>query len=394
MPSLASPVNYAEVPPMSPHDDAIIACRKRLAPCLFRAPEPELSRQLAQNILPRDGGLSSHMLRVTEELVPTVEESVRQACRNLGFPREILDVYVKPNNELNAFSSRDGGRAVVMINSFMVEISDREELAYVVGHELGHYLIPEANATQLSRNLEGCMISRHSEFTMDRIGLIACRSVDKAVSAELKSLSGLSSKHLRMDATAMVAQWREASQAGGMTNRWLLGTHPPPGMRAKALIHFFGSDAYRTAIGETGGEPIVNVNASVGAELDRIIDGHAHKLIADKLDKLSGWLCAFVACRGIKLRLIDLRHGLCSAPEPIVSKCLTIIMQDTPESNRGSASQDKMILALQECCEIAPGHTRVYLQAVANASSELGPLLQQLDTMTRQQGIMVMPAKG
>lgn len=366
-------------------------CRERLTPCLFRVPPSSLSKELAVTATPRDGSISSHMLRVTAELTPTMEVAVQLACHNLGFPREILDVYVRPKNENNAFSSRDGGRAKLIFNSYLVEISDRDELAYVVGHEIGHYLFPEANVRQLTPNLEGCMISRYSEFTMDRIGLIACRSVDKMVSAELKSLSGLSSKHLRMDATAIVAQWREASKASDTTSMWLEATHPPTGMRAKALIQFYGSDAYRAAIGQGGGEPIAQVNASLGAELDRLLDNHANQLIAEKLNKLSGWLCAFVASRGIKLRLTNLRHGLCSAPDEIIKRCLSIIIEETPEADRQRVSNQKLLFALQESCEIAPAYTRVYLQSVATTSDEIKPLLQQLDGLSRQQGIMINP---
>lgn len=366
-------------------------CRERLAPCLFRIPSSSLSKELAVTPTSRDGAHSSHMLRVTAELTPTMEDAVQLACHNLGFPREILDVYVRPRNENNAYSSLDGGRAKLIFNSYLVEISDRDELAYVVGHELGHYLFPEANVRQLTPNLEGCMISRYSEFTMDRIGLIACRSVDKMVSAELKSLSGLSSRHLRMDATAVVAQWREASKAQDTTTLWLKATHPPTGMRAKALIQFYGSDAYRAAIGEAGGEPIAQVNAAIGAELDRLLDQHANQLIAEKLDKLSGWLCAFVASRGIKLRLANLRHGLCTAPEEVIRRCLGIVIEETPEREREKISNEKLLLALQEACELAPGHTRVYLQSVAATSDEIKPLLHQLDGLSRQQGIMIVP---
>lgn len=366
-------------------------CRERLTPCLFRVPPSSLTKELAVTPTPRDGSYSSHMLRVTPELTPTMEDAVQLACHNLGFPREILDVYVRPKSENNAFSSRDGGRAKLIFNSYLVEVSDRDELAYVVGHELGHYLFPEANVRQLTPNLEGCMISRYSEFTMDRIGLIACRSVDKMVSAELKSLSGLSSRHLRMDATAIVAQWREASRAADTTAMWVESTHPPTGMRAKALIQFYGSDAYRTAIGQSGGEPIAQVNATLGAELDRLLDSHANQLIAEKLNKLSGWLCAFVACRGIKLRLTNLRHGLCAAPEDIIKRCLSIVIEETPERDRERISNEKLLFALQEACEFAPGHTRVYLQAVAGTSDEIKPLLQQLDGLSRQQGIMMVP---
>ena len=378
-------------------DDAqskVKLCRERLTTSLFRIPSSSLSKELSVTATPRDGSYSSHMLRVNAELTPTLEEAVQLACHNLDVPREILDVYVKPKNENNAFSSRDGGRAQVTFNSYLVEVSDRDELAYVVGHELGHYLFPEANVRQLTPNLEGCMISRYSEFTMDRIGLIACRSVDKVVSAELKSLSGLSSKHLRMDATAIVAQWREASKATDTTAMWLRATHPPTGMRAKALIQFYGSDAYRAAIGQTGGEPIDQVNAALGAEIDRLLDNHANQLITDKLNKLSGWLCAFVACRGIKLRLTNLRQGLCAAPDDIIKRCLSIIIEQTPENDRERISNEKLLQALQEACELAPGHTRVYLQSVAATSDEIKPLLQQLDGLSRQQGIMIVPPQG
>lgn len=376
---------------MADHFSALADCRKRLAPCLFRLPEPELSRQLSPESTIRDGSLSSHMLRVTEQLVPSVENSVLQACQNLGFPRDILDVYVKANHDIGAFSGRDGGRAVVLINSLMVEISDQDELAYVIGHELGHFLVPEANIPGQRNTVEGSMLSRNAEFTMDRIGLIACRKVDKAVSAKLKLLSGLTSRHLRMDATALVAQWREVAQSPEFGKSHIHASHPPPGFRAKALIQFFGSNAYASLAGLSGGEPIEQVNETIGSELDRLIDNQARQLIADKLNKLSGWLCAFVASRGIKLRLADLRHGLCKAPNEIIEKCLTIVMQDTPEASRGKVGNDKLIAALQDACQIAPGHTRMYLQSVANASAELRPLLQQLDGMTRQQGIVVMP---
>lgn len=369
-------------------------CRERLASSLFRVTPTDLSKELALSVNPRDGSLSSHMLRVNADLTPTLEEAVQLACGNLGFPRDILDVYVMPKNESNAYSSMDGSRAQVTFNSYLVEVSDLEELAYVVGHELGHYIFQAANMWHLTPNLEGCMFSRYNEFTMDRIGLIACRNVNKAVSANLKIMSGLSNRHLRMDATAIVAQWREASKAADTTSMWLMATHPPTGLRAKALIQFFGSDAYRYATGQTGGEPIDQVNAALGSEIDRLLDNHAKKLIAEKLDKLSGWLCAFVACRGIKLRLSNLRHGLCSAPEEIIRRCLGVIIEETPEASRPTVSHDKLLSALQEACELAPGHTRVYLQSVAGTSHEIRPLLKQLDEISRQHGIMIIPPKG
>jgi hypothetical protein len=272
----------------------------------------------------------------------------------------------------------------------MVEISDLEEIAYVVGHELGHYLLPESNVRTDTQSVEGCMLSRNNEFTMDRIGLLACRSVEKACSAEMKTLSGLSSRFLRVDVSALIDQWREASRSLAASGEWIYATHPPPGMRAKALVRFHGSDAYRQFVGLNEGEAIANVNEAIGLELDHLVDRKANDLIAEELNKLSGWLCAFMAAQNIKVRAASLRQGLCQAPEEILKKCISFVINDAASANRVSIANERLVAAIQKCAEIAPGHTRVYLQAVAKDCAELQPLVVQLTELTKQRGIMIL----
>jgi hypothetical protein len=370
--------------------DQLNDCRRRVADAAFRIPAPELNRELAQSAGKRDGALSARMLRINASLAPLIEEAVLLACRNLGFPREMVDVYVRPQQEINAYSSRDGDRAVVTLNSLMVEISDLEEIAYVVGHELGHYLLPESNVRTDTQSVEGCMLSRNNEFTMDRIGLLACRSVEKACSAEMKTLSGLSSRFLRVDVSALIDQWREASRSLAASGEWIYATHPPPGMRAKALVRFHGSDAYRQFVGLNEGEAIANVNEAIGLELDHLVDRKANDLIAEELNKLSGWLCAFMAAQNIKVRAASLRQGLCQAPEEILKKCISFVINDAASANRVSIANERLVAAIQKCAEIAPGHTRVYLQAVAKDCAELQPLVVQLTELTKQRGIMIL----
>jgi hypothetical protein len=330
------------------------------------------------------------MLRINASLAPVIEEAVLLACRNLGFPREMVDVYVRPQQEINAFSSRDGDRAVVTLNSLMVEISDLEEIAYVVGHELGHYLLPESNVRTDTQSVEGCMLSRNNEFTMDRIGLLACRSVEKACSAEMKTLSGLSGRLLRVDVSALIDQWREASRSLAASGEWVYATHPPPGMRAKALVRFHSSDAYRKFVGLAEGEAIDAVNEAIGLELDHLVDRKAMDIISDELNKLSGWLCAFMAAQNVKVRAANLRHGLCQAPEDILKKCIGFVINEANSANRITVANERLIGAIQKCSEVAPGHTRVYLQAVAKDCAELKPLVAQLTELTKQRGIMIV----
>jgi len=365
-------------------------CRRRLASAAFRIPAPELNQELAHSTGKRDGALSARMLRINAALSPFVEEAVMLACSNLGFPRQMVDVYVRPQQEINAFSSRDGERAVVTLNSLMIEISDLEEIAYVVGHELGHYLLPESNAHTDSQSVEGCMLSRNNEFTMDRVGLLACRSVEKACSAEMKTLSGLSSRFLRVDVSALIDQWREASRSLAASGEWIYATHPPPGMRAKALVRFHASDVYRRFVGLTEGEPIDKINDAIGLELDHLVDRKAHEIIEDELNKLSGWLCAFMAAQNIKVRADGLRHGLCHAPEEILRKCIGFVINESSASNRIAVANDRLVDAIQKCTDVAPGHTRVYLQAVAKECVELKPLVTQLTELTKQRGIVLV----
>ena len=161
-------------------------------------------------------------------------------------------------------------------------------------------------------------------------------------------------------------------------------------MRAKALVRFHGSDAYRKFLGQADGEPIAAVNEAIGHELDHLVDRKAHAIITDELNKLCGWLCAFMAAQNIKVRAAGLRHGLCQAPEDILKKCIGFVINEASPSSRITVANERLVSAIQKCAEIAPGHTRVYLQAVANDCVEMKPLVAQLTELTKQRGIMIL----
>ena len=60
------------------------------------------------------------------------------------------------------------------------------------------------------------------------------------------------------------------------------------------------------------------------------------------------------------------------------------------QGNTFSTTIFVLVSAIQKCAEIAPGHTRVYLQAVANDCVEMKPLVAQLTELTKQRGIMIL----
>jgi len=372
------------------HEQRLFECRSRLAQCVLDLPAHIPRRTTSRSLENCDSILSSRMLRVTDLLLPGVETSVLLACDNLRFPRDMVDVYVKPDTEMNATCLVGRSRATVLLSSLLVDITDTDELAFVIGHELGHYLFPETNVNLQIENLESCMLSRYTEFSMDRIGLVACRKVEKAVSAKLKLLSGLHSRHLRIDTSAFIAQWRESSNSPEFTQRWIGATHPPPGFRAKALIQFSGSDTYRSFSDERGGEPISKVNHSIAGELDRLLDRHVRDIITSQLNKLSGWLFAYIAIRGIKPRLSNLRKGLCLAPNETLQSHLGYVLNLEAGEQRHLVSTERLSKSISECNEIAPLHTKSYLQSVIDEAKELNPLAKELWSLSKVHGIEVI----
>jgi hypothetical protein len=358
------------------HEQLVEGSRRLAATCAIGFDTDTFRGKLALGTGRNTSLIRTHVLKVSPELTPGIEDSVRVACDNLGFPRELLDVYISPQRETNAFSSSDHGRALVIVNAAMVEILGKEELAFVVGHEIGHFLLPEINAPR-GDSLEGALYSRRSELTMDRIGLLACRDADKACHAKIKMLSGLTERHLRMDIAALIADWNSHAKEGA--HEALLGaSHPPPGLRAKALLKFQGSDYYRNICGLEGGTPLAEVNKATLDELHRFVDGAAELSIKDQLNRLSGWAAGFAASHGIKVRLASFRTPHCDAPEDYVRQCIGVIIQDTPEPERMDKALRKFHEYLTSATATAPARTSAYLSHLAKEEPALGELISRI----------------
>lgn len=356
--------------------------RRMAAGCAIGLSGIDLSKKLSVEGDANRSLVRTHVLRVSAELTPSIEQSVSTACTNLGFPRELGDVFVSPDRETNALSSRHHGRALVIVNSAMIEILGPEELTFVIGHELGHYLLPELNIGGQRDSLEGALLSRRTELTMDRIGLIACRSVDKACSAKLKMLSGLTERHLRMDVAALIGEWNKVAGEGAPEH--LQGSsHPPPGLRAKALLRFHGTDYYRSICGQDGGDALAEANKAILEEMDRFVDAAATKSIRDGLNKLSGWSAGFAAAHGIKVRLASFKTASCDAPEDYVRRCVGVIIQDTPEAERKDKALQKFHQYLEQANAIAPMATAAYLQHIAREEPPLGDLISRIRVIPR-----------
>jgi len=250
--------------------------------------------------------MAKRHLRVGPELLPTAEKSIMAACRNLNLERSIVHAYVSPEAGRNALCFTGHDRPVLIFGSELIALLNDIELTSVVGHELGHFLLPGLNVNEEKESMESKTLSRYAELTMDRIGLLACRDRMAALGAQLKIHSGLGPPHLRIDIAAAQHETREILSKEGDRTHWrdaAQSTHPPMALRMRALEQFALSDAYNSLTGGAGGTKIAQINHYIQEELEGSIDHQSHDEVKKHVLMLKAWL--FCLCR-IEGRLVKL----------------------------------------------------------------------------------------
>lgn len=122
-------------------------------------------------------------------------------CCNILDIKNIPELYIK-QGALNAATNGLDKKFYVVISSSIIGLFNREELMFIIGHELGHiksghcyYNFIASNFSKLVNNLPVLdniskvsllRWSRMSEFTADRSGLLCCQNVNSAITAFMK----------------------------------------------------------------------------------------------------------------------------------------------------------------------------------------------------------------
>ncbi|MCC6232410.1 MAG: M48 family metallopeptidase, partial [Verrucomicrobiales bacterium] len=175
--------------------------------------------------------LTGSYLRVTPDNFPDLHTLLVRSAEVLDLPK-IPDLYLAPGGEINALTA-GVEHPLIVLNSGAVELLSSEELAFVLGHELGHlksghvlyYQIAEflpvvvgilGAATfglgeVLSVGMQAALLRwrRMAELTADRAGLLAVQDASVAITT-LAKLAGLPPKHYASFNTEdFIAQARE-----------------------------------------------------------------------------------------------------------------------------------------------------------------------------------------
>lgn len=155
-------------------------------------------------------------LKVTSSSLPDLFEVLEEACDTLSL-QAVPEFYLQRSDVLRGVTV-GVSRPLIVLSTECVECLSREELLFVLGHEIGHIksqhqlyhgigvcLPAIADALAASTLGVSSLVSvslrvalahwvRMSEYTADRAGLLACQDVNAATTA-LAKIAGLPSKY-------------------------------------------------------------------------------------------------------------------------------------------------------------------------------------------------------
>jgi len=164
-----------------------------------------------------NGLLTAHLraeaVQVSERQMPQLHAAFLWACAALGVTPPPRLYVVQSGGALNAFATRFAGRDFVVVYSDFLEAfgPDSSELAFILGHELGHVksnhiLKRVLLAPGLFFPLVGPAYLRACEASCDRHGAVASGDLDGAVRAML-TLGGGKVQGRSLDPTVFAEQY-------------------------------------------------------------------------------------------------------------------------------------------------------------------------------------------
>ncbi|MBM4355246.1 MAG: hypothetical protein FJ109_15920 [Deltaproteobacteria bacterium] len=274
------------------YDRLRIPLEKGLSDELFQMFRGDIiSGILKEAVVEESGGhvramLEGHAFRLTPRMAPGLHDLAAGVRKKLGLADQV-EFYVVSNADINCAAypaQEDGKEHVVMIHSGLLERFDDEELCFVLGHELGHlisrnselsrimeFVFPAQSNIPLLLQNKVALWNKLAELSADRYGFLACRNLDKCVSAFFKMASGLDTARFAFSASAyheevdaVLEFFRSHPEGGG-------STHPVNPIRIKALQFFAGSALFKS-VSETG-EAVEDetLESQVGGLLDVMI---------------------------------------------------------------------------------------------------------------------------
>jgi Zn-dependent protease with chaperone function len=215
-------------------------------------------------------------VRVSPRMLPRMHKYLGWGCRILDLPEPELYVTMDPTPNAYTYGHK---QPFIVLTSGLIDLLGDEELAFVIGHELGHIKSGHVLYGTLARNIaaivsaigqatlglgallgQGLVVALHdwyrkAELTADRAGLLCVQDLEPCLNVFMKLAGGTNRLWSEMNHAEFVRQIRAYEEADRslLSRVYKVGltawrTHPFPIMRAKELDAWHG-DGYPDLVG-------------------------------------------------------------------------------------------------------------------------------------------------
>ena len=244
----------------------------------FKKDSSELDNNHLSNLL-------TNSVRVSKEILPKVGSAIETVFDRIKIENNFNFFVTADNNQANASCSlmSSASRPDIVLTSRLIELLSLEELQFVIGHEVAHYVYQHAlypnhnNVEDRNLKLNILNLSRAAEISADRIGFLACANLDASLKANFKLASGLSDKHFNFKPSTYLDQLRDLEDLGKSSSE-LWSTHPSFLIRMQSLIWFSMTKEYHAFFDK-------KVKGTYDLkEVDKKLDLKIKKITGDELD--------------------------------------------------------------------------------------------------------------
>lgn len=208
---------------------------------------------------------------IREDCCKDIFTLCNSVAKRFGFEGGAIQFYIANKEEFNSFSIASDEASqphFVVLNSGLIEREQKEELTFVIGHEIGHLIF---NHTYVSKTIQFIYPdkglwppflqklydawSKISEISADRIGLIANNNIEAAVKWLYRLSSGLDEKYFSTNLDNLADEVNTTFEQMKKYPAYVFASHPANVVRIKALQSFYGSNLWRAVIsGQTPAE--------------------------------------------------------------------------------------------------------------------------------------------
>ncbi len=300
-------------------------------------------------------------LQLSAELTPGLFACLNEVYAKLAIPADQVAAFVYPSPaiKVDCFNG-DVTACILRISSAMIKLLSEQELKFVVGQELGHWLLGSEDLSAEAYRESMGLFTRWwaREISVDRLGLIACASFDAAIKAIVKTVSGLSEPYLRFDTAAFVAQFELASVAVAPASAG--DSHSSIPVRCRALLWF---DAVVQAAPNFPGERMSPLDERVQADLTLYLEDFAKQRIAQAKHDFAMWRLAYEV---VEDGVFDKREQASVAEEyghDTIERIKSVI-DNVPVAEAKAMIYSHIKIAQEELANLIPEHAEAALQEI------------------------------